>query len=76
MTTPATRRQPNILITGTPGTGKSSTASTLADELSFQHIDVSKFIVEKSFHEGWDEKFQCWILGEESEDQCMSTTTH
>ena len=34
------RSQPNILITGTPGVGKTSTASLIAERLNFKHVNV------------------------------------
>lgn len=42
---------PNILITGTPGTGKSSLASCIVKSLpDFVHIDVSKLAIEQEFY--------------------------
>jgi Cdc6-like AAA superfamily ATPase len=35
------RRTPNILITGTPGVGKTSTASLIAEKLDYKHVNVS-----------------------------------
>lgn len=44
---------PNILITGTPGTGKSSLASYIVESIpDFVHIDVSKLAIELEFHSG------------------------
>ena len=40
-----TRRVPNILITGTPGTGKSSTARQLvARDARLRHVDVGALV--------------------------------
>jgi len=41
---PSDRARPNILITGTPGTGKTTTASLVAEEAGFTHIDVSALV--------------------------------
>ena len=41
---PADRARPNILITGTPGTGKTTTASLIAEETGFAHVDVSALV--------------------------------
>ena len=35
---------PNIIITGTPGTGKTSLSSRLSKELGFIHLNVSEII--------------------------------
>ena len=41
---PSDRTRPNILITGTPGTGKTTTASLIAEETGFAHVDVSALV--------------------------------
>ena len=33
---------PNILITGTPGTGKTQTASLASEKIGFKHINVGE----------------------------------
>lgn len=71
MTTPETRRKPNILITGTPGCGKTSTAERVAEELGYQHVDVSALVTREALHESYDEEFQCWVV---DEDACMYST--
>ena len=38
-----TRTKPNILITGTPGVGKSSLASLLADQSDLTVVTVGEF---------------------------------
>lgn len=40
------RRIPNILVTGTPGTGKTTLATLLNDVLQFTYINVGKLINE------------------------------
>ncbi|CAH2069343.1 unnamed protein product [Thlaspi arvense] len=61
-----TRRiRPNILITGTPGTGKSTTAAALAEATNFRHICVGDLVKEKNLHDGWDDKFESYILNED-----------
>lgn len=61
-----TRRQrPNLLITGTPGTGKSTTASALAEATTFRHICVGDLVKEKNLHEGWDNEFECHVINED-----------
>lgn len=59
------RLQPNILITGTPGTGKSLTASQVAERSGLQIIDISDIAKSNNLYEGWDEQFQCHILDED-----------
>ncbi|KAN0045227.1 hypothetical protein ACTA71_005604 [Dictyostelium dimigraforme] len=59
------RNRPNILITGTPGTGKTSLASIVASNHEMNHIDISAAVKEKELHDGWDSEFQCYILDED-----------
>jgi polynucleotide 5'-kinase involved in rRNA processing len=59
------RERPNILVTGTPGTGKTTLAAALAAATGLQHVDVGAAIREQSLHSGWDEEFQCHIVDED-----------
>ncbi|KAK5582981.1 hypothetical protein RB653_004571 [Dictyostelium firmibasis] len=59
------RNRPNILITGTPGTGKTSLAGVIASNNEMNHIDISAAVKEKELHDGWDSEFQCYILDED-----------
>ncbi len=59
------RTRPNVLITGTPGTGKTTTADLLARELGFRHINVGEWVREKGLHSGWNQDFECYNLDED-----------
>ncbi|CAH8358529.1 unnamed protein product [Eruca vesicaria subsp. sativa] len=59
------RLRPNLLITGTPGTGKSTTASSLAEATNFRYICVGDLVKEKSLHDGWDDQFECHVINED-----------
>ena len=59
------RLKPNILVTGTPGTGKTSTCSLLADATGITHINVGDLVKSKSLHDGWDEELECFILNDD-----------
>ncbi|KAJ9506654.1 AAA domain-containing protein [Haematococcus lacustris] len=59
------RANPNILITGTPGTGKTSTAAQVAALSGLRHICVGDWVKEHSLHSGWDEEHQCYLLDED-----------
>ncbi|KXS10809.1 P-loop containing nucleoside triphosphate hydrolase protein [Gonapodya prolifera JEL478] len=61
----SSRRRPNILVTGTPGTGKSTTAELLALATNAQHIDVGRWVKERSLHDGWDEKWAAYVVDED-----------
>ncbi|KAL5275363.1 AK6 family protein [Megaselia abdita] len=58
---------PNILITGTPGAGKSKLCEKLSKTLDgdYKYLDVSKIAKQKDFVEEFDEELQCPILDED-----------
>lgn len=59
------RSTPNVLVTGTPGTGKTTFAGMLADATGFRHVNVGDWVKEQNLHTGWDEEHQCFTLDED-----------
>lgn len=59
------RSSPNILITGTPGTGKSTLSQELALQTSLNYINVGQLAKDEELYDGWDEKLNCHILDED-----------
>ncbi|RWR74822.1 adenylate kinase isoenzyme 6 [Cinnamomum micranthum f. kanehirae] len=59
------RRKPNILVTGTPGTGKTTTCSLVAEATELRHINVSELVKQKNLHDGWDDEFHCHVINED-----------
>ena len=59
------RSLPNIIITGTPGTGKTSHAELLAERTELKHISINQIVKDKECHEGYDEEYQSWIVDED-----------
>jgi len=61
------RKLPNIVITGTPGTGKSLHAQTLVDASPYplRHLNVGEVIKTKKLHEGFDEEWQSYIVDDD-----------
>ena len=59
------RSQPNIIITGTPGTGKTSHCELLAERTGLKHISVNQVVKDRECHEGWDEEYQSWVVDED-----------
>ncbi|VDQ08033.1 unnamed protein product [Trichobilharzia regenti] len=56
---------PNILITGTPGTGKSTVSKEVAERTSFNYVSVNDVAKEGELYDGYDPDNQCHILDED-----------
>ncbi|XLS47273.1 hypothetical protein HN51_021631 [Arachis hypogaea] len=41
------RKRPNILVTGTPGTGKTTTCTALAEAIQLRHINVGDLVCDE-----------------------------
>ncbi|KAJ7071223.1 AAA domain-containing protein [Mycena amicta] len=58
---------PVIVLTGTPGTGKSTHAQLLVDEspIPLKHINVGEWVKEKGFYTQFDEEWQSYTVDED-----------
>lgn len=65
------RQNPNIVITGTPGVGKTTHAEQLAQATGFQHISINQIVKDEGFHEGKDEETGSWIVDEDKVCTCL-----
>jgi adenylate kinase len=61
----AERKIPNILVTGTPGTGKTTTSELIAEATGLTHVNVGDLVKQKQLHEGYLEEFDTHILDED-----------
>jgi len=61
-------KQPNILVCGTPGVGKTQLCRMLAEsEPQLEHIDLSRMVVnDPKLREEFDEATQAWILNDDA----------
>lgn len=59
------RTRPNILVTGTPGTGKTTMSSALAEAIQLRHINIGELVKEKNLHDGWDDELDCYVINED-----------
>lgn len=58
---------PVIVITGTPGTGKTTHAELLASQspVPLKHINVSDYVKERGLYEEYDEEWQTHTVDED-----------
>lgn len=58
---------PVIIITGTPGTGKTTHAQLLVNESPFplKHINVSEWVKERDLFEEYDQEWQSYTVDED-----------
>ena len=61
----STRVRPNILITGTPGTGKSTLCKKLVTCAQVKWINVGEFAKENNCLGVWDSRYECHELDED-----------
>ncbi|KAI6132682.1 P-loop containing nucleoside triphosphate hydrolase protein [Pisolithus thermaeus] len=61
------RSFPNIIITGTPGTGKSTHAQLLVQEspIPLKHVNVGEMVKDQGLHEGFDEEWQSYTVDDD-----------
>eukprot|EP01135_Chromosphaera_perkinsii_P005504 Nk52_evm53s352 gene=Nk52_evmTU53s352 len=61
-------KYPNILVCGTPGTGKTTFCELLVatcEEL-LRHVNIGDLVKEKKLDEGYDEEYECLVIDEDA----------
>mmetsp|Transcript_52119 Transcript_52119/g.153788 ORF Transcript_52119/g.153788 Transcript_52119/m.153788 type:complete len:176 (-) Transcript_52119:64-591(-) len=59
------RQRPNILVTGTPGVGKTTLCEAIAEATKLRHLEVSKIVREEKLYKEWDDEMDCSIFDDD-----------
>lgn len=59
------RTTPNVIVTGTPGVGKTTHCEEIARRTGLKHLSINQIVKDKECHDGWDEEYSCWIVDED-----------
>lgn len=59
------RTAPNIIITGTPGVGKTIHSEQVAQETGLQHMSINDIAKQRDCYDGYDEERLSWIIDED-----------
>lgn len=59
------RTSPNIIVTGTPGVGKTTHCEEIAKRTGLEHLSINQIVKDQECHDGWDENYSCWIVDED-----------
>jgi hypothetical protein len=59
------RTAPNVIITGTPGVGKTVHCEQLAQEIGLKHLSVNQVAKDRDCYEEYDEERKSWVVDDD-----------
>ncbi|KAJ5610079.1 Adenylate kinase isoenzyme [Penicillium lagena] len=59
------RTAPNVIITGTPGVGKTVHCEQLAQDLGLKHLSINQVAKERDCYETYDDERKSWVVDED-----------
>ncbi|KAK1443850.1 p-loop containing nucleoside triphosphate hydrolase like protein [Babesia gibsoni] len=55
----------NILVTGTPGVGKTTLCRRIIDDCKLKYLNIAELIKDKNLYSEWDDEMDCNIYDED-----------
>lgn len=59
------RTSPNVIITGTPGVGKTVHCEQLAQEIGLKHLSINQVAKDRGCFDEYDEELKTWVVDED-----------
>ncbi|KAL2866331.1 DUF1671-domain-containing protein [Aspergillus lucknowensis] len=59
------RSSPNIIITGTPGVGKTVHCEQLARDTGLRHLSINQVAKDRNCYDTYDEELKTWVVDED-----------
>lgn len=59
------RYSPNVIITGTPGVGKTVHCEQLAQDTGLRHLSVNQIAKDRGCFDTYDEELETWVVDED-----------
>ena len=59
------RSAPNVIVTGTPGVGKTVHCEQLAQDLGLKHLSVNQVAKDRDCYEEYDEERKSWVVDDD-----------
>ncbi|KAL3445168.1 AAA domain-containing protein [Aspergillus insuetus] len=59
------RTSPNIIITGTPGVGKTVHCEQLAQDTGLRHLSINQIAKDRGCYDTYDEELKTWVVDED-----------
>lgn len=59
------RTSPNLIITGTPGVGKTVHCEQLAQEIGLKHLSINQVAKDRGCFDEYDEELKTWVVDED-----------
>lgn len=59
------RTSPNVIITGTPGVGKTVHCEQLAQDTGLRHLSINQVAKDRDCFESYDDELGSWVIDED-----------